>query len=164
MMADPFIGQFTNAAKKVLNRAIEIAQQYHHSSVLPLHILGASLENQFFVSFIHSLGVPIQGLHELVVNELNHIPTIYGSDLTIDKNTEKFLASMQEIMQEIGSQYISLEHILLAISETQDLPSSILDFFANHNLTKEQILKHLNVLRGGEPAAAGPGEKKYQGT
>ena len=83
--------QFTNAAQELINQAVTIAMQRNNPTLQPIHLLAAGLEQEFTRSFLQALDVPLEQLHNLVVRDLNALPTVHGSRVAADHILQEVL-------------------------------------------------------------------------
>ena len=154
---------FTNSSQELINASVSLAMERKNPTLQPLHALAASLASEFCVSFYTVLAVDIKKLAELVQQGLNTLPTIQEAELAIDPSFESFLNSCKQEANKLGDAYISLEHFLIAFSETPYLPPYIKDFFKNSNFKRANILAHMSTLRAkGKTVKDKNAEKQYQ--
>ena len=161
-MAQGFTELFTHATQELINRAALIAQELYNPTLLPLHVLAASLENEFCQSLLYNVGIDHTHLQALVEQELSYLPEKPGIELSIDQAMQSFLQNAQKETQSIGDHYISLEHIMIALAQTSYLPDSIRSFFAKTGFTKEAILKQMQQLHKGKEVDSKKAESSYQ--
>ena len=154
--------KLTSSTQELFNSAIVCASELKNPILLPLHFLAASLKDQFCTSFYQRLAINQQELAALVDNELHKLPQATGGNLGADASLEQFLKSAEKESEQLGDTYISLEHILLALSTTKNLPNAIQEFFHKNNVTKNTILEHMKTLRKGRTVQEKNAEKQYQ--
>ncbi len=152
---------FTHATQELINHAASIAQQLQNPILKPLHLLAASFENEFCQSTFYALGIPIEQLNALVQQELELLPRSSGQ-LGIDQSLQGFLQETRQEAKTLGDQYISLEHVMLAWSQTPYLPESIQSFFEQVGFSKNNLLTHMKDLRKGQRVDSKTAEQKYQ--
>ncbi|MBM18277.1 MAG: hypothetical protein CL947_04390 [Epsilonproteobacteria bacterium] len=153
---------FTDSCKDLLNKAINIAMQHNNPTLLPLHTLAASIDNEFCLSFYQRLALPTTILSQLIQQELTKLPQASGSQIKLDPTMQSFIQSCGKEAQELGDQFISLEHFLLQWAQTPDLPQTIKDIFTKHNITKQTILQIMTTLRQGKTVTDKNAEKQYE--
>lgn len=161
-MAQGFMELFTHATQELINKSITIAQHFRNPLLLPIHILAATLEDEFCRSLFYTIGVPLEHLHALLQQELSALPQARGGQLAMDQSMQYFLETTQKEAQALGDQYISLEHIMITLATTPYLPERIQDFFHQAGFTKEAILSHMKELRKGKKVDSKTAESKYQ--
>lgn len=154
--------QFTQASQELIQKAAALAQEKHNPTLMPLHILAASVKDDFCRSFYFSLGLPLDHLEQLTTQELDRLPRSQGTQLTVDPSFEQLLFNCQKEAQELGDSYISLELFLLQWAEGHFLPQPLRDFFARHGFTKKKVLAHMHEMRKGKTVNSPNAEKQYQ--
>lgn len=161
-MSNDFLNKFTDAATELFQKAASLAQARHNSVLMPLHILESSLQDPFCSQFYQTLGVPLQELTALTDEEIKKLPQVQGAQLVADKELQDILTRAQKEADALGDAYVTLEHLMLALSETQYLPKSILDFFKKHRFTRNALLTHMQTIRKGKTVNSKNAERTYQ--
>ena len=161
-MANGIMEQLTHATQELINQAATIAQQLRNPVLVPLHIFTACLENEFCSSLLYALNIPADQLLMLAQQELQYLPQVSGAQLGIDEQMQAFLQEAQKEAQALGDQYISLEHIMLALAQTPYLPDQIRAVLAQAGFSKEAILSYMKHLRKGRTVDTKAAEGKYQ--
>jgi len=154
--------KFTQSSSDLINKSIELAQTNQNATFLPLHILYKSLENEFCLSFYNRCNLPIQELTSLIQQEVKKLPTMSGGQLTADPTLQKFFDACQKEATTLGDEFISLEHFLIAWSQSTALPESMVAFFKHYKFNKTIILDLMNKLRKGKKVTDKNAEKEYE--
>lgn len=154
--------KFTSSTQELFNKSIAIAQGKNNPTLLPLHLLAAALENEFCVSFFKVLSVNLENLNILVNKELDKLPVVQGGQLAADYKLEEFLKACEKDADKLGDKYISLEHILLQFTDTQNLPTDIIEFFKKSQFTRNNIMGHMQSIRKGKTVNEKNAEKQYE--
>lgn len=155
------IEQFTNASQELINKAAQLATQQHNPTLQPVHLLATALQNDFCHSFLQALSIPIDQLKEVVNKAINELPTTSGGQIGIDYATQDLLELCNKEATALGDQFISLEHILLALAQTEHLPIFIKSFFKQHQFTRTHILAYMKELRKGSTVDNKSAENQY---
>jgi ATP-dependent Clp protease ATP-binding subunit ClpB len=79
----------------------------------------------------------------------------------MDQAMQDFLTLCTKEADQLGDQFISLEHIMLAWTKTQYLPPFMQSFFKQHGLTRSNVLKYMKELRKGSTVDSKTAEGKY---
>ncbi len=156
------IENFTHSSQDLINNSVTLAMQRKNPTLQPLHVLSASLNNEFCKSFYTVLNVDTGQLTRLVNQELDKLPIVQGGQLTVDPSLESFITICKQEAEKLKDAYVSLEHFLLAFSETTYLPTSIRDFFKNSTFKRTNILAHMSTLRKGKTIQEKNAENHYQ--
>ncbi len=161
-MANGIMESLTQATQELINQAAAIAQNFRNPLLVPLHIFAACLQNEFCSSLLYTLNIPADQLKILAEQELEHLPKATGMQLSIDQQMQEFLKEAHKEAQQLGDQYISLEHIMLALAQTPYLPESLRTVLSQSAFNKEAILSYMKHLRKGRSADSKTAEGKYQ--
>lgn len=153
---------FTNSSQDLINQSAAIANKNNHATLKPVHTLAACLENGFCSTFFDNLNVKTNQLRKIVENELNALPKVSGAQLAIENSLQEFLQECQKEAENLGDKYISLEHFLIEWAKTKHLPDSIKNFFKENNFTKNNIFKHMEIIRKGKTVDSKNAENRYQ--
>ena len=156
------LDQFTHASQELIQKAAVLAQEKQNPILTPLHLLAASINEDFCRSFFFSLGINLDQLKTIVNTEIDRLPRATGSQLAVDQAFEQFISACQKQAQELGDTYVSLESFLLQFATSNFLPPSVRDFFVQNRFTKQRILEHMQEIRKGKTVSNQNAEKQYQ--
>ncbi len=152
---------FTNATQELINNAVKLAMQRNNPTLQPIHTIAAALENEFCSSFLQMLNIPIDQLRTIAQQGLDQLPSAPGTKLSMDQAMQDFLTLCKKEADQLGDQFISLEHVMLAWAETRYLPPFVQSFFKQHGFTRANILKYMKELRKGSTVDSKTAESKY---
>src|SRR4051794_25768212 len=144
MHADPF----TIKPRGALRAAIALAAGRSNPQVLPEHLLAVLLEQEdgLVVPVLGKLGVTIEPLRSDVNAALDALPTL---DQPAEPSTAPELLTVlraaEKEMRDLKDQYISTEHLLLALADGR---SGARDALRGAGAMKDSILKALAEVRG----------------
>ena len=155
--------ELTVKSQEAIARAQSIAQANQHQSVAPMHILAALLEQEEgVVSLILSkLGVSAEVLTRTVASSLEKLPKVYGQEAGQYLSTAA-ASLLDDASSEAGrlkDEYVSTEHILLALAGADDDSGRLL---RSMGVTKDAIYKALVDVRGTHRVTDQNPEDKYQ--
>ncbi len=160
--------RFTERAQEAAARAYEIMQRYRHTQLDTEHILLALLEQPEGV-------IPqiLERLHvdaEAIKNRLDEVlrsgakTLSYGSaspmQVYITPRVKRVLDTANEEAQKLKDEYVSTEHIFLAISGERDSPAARI--LNDHDVTRAKILEALPAVRGGQRVTSPEAESRYR--
>ena len=153
--------KFTTKSQESLIRAQSIAQSKNHQQIEPEHLALALLETDFVQDLLKQMQVDITQLKNKVSSEVDKIPQVSGqsTQVYISSVANRILIQAEQEAKNMGDDYISLEHILIAMCEIE---SKVKDIFKNAGIFKERILKFIDLIRGGEKVTDASAEDKYQ--
>src|SRR4029450_1839756 len=152
--------RFTERAQDAAARAYEILQRYSHNQVDTEHILLALLEQPEGVvpAILEKLGVNVEMMATKIDDILKASPrvNIYGgggvtNQVFITPRVKRVLDLANEEANRLKDEYISTEHIFLAIASERNTPAARL--LAELNITKKRIYDAIKEIRGGRGGA-----------
>ena len=157
------LDKLTVKAQEALARAAEIAEGKNHQEIAPSHLLAALLEQNEGVvpPVLQKVGVDPGFLRNEVEQDLERIPRVTGgavSQAYISAELKQVLDHAWQEAQQLKDQYLSTEHMLLAVSELKNDGGKLLQ---SHGATKETILKALQDIRGTQRVTDQHPEEKY---
>ncbi|MCX7704733.1 MAG: ATP-dependent Clp protease ATP-binding subunit, partial [bacterium] len=153
--------KFTTKSQEVLIQAQALAQQNHHQQIDTVHLVLSMLESDFINELLNQMQVDSRAIKNRLSEELKKIPQVKGASgqVYISPTLNSILIQAQQEAKNFGDEYISLEHILLALCEIESNVKSILK---NAGIFKERVFKFIEQIRGGEKASEPGAEDKYQ--
>ncbi|MFZ6033911.1 MAG: ATP-dependent chaperone ClpB [Melioribacter sp.] len=156
--------KFTIKAQETIQNSIEIAQNYNNQIVEPEHILAAILQDGSGVasSIIQKAGGSIDKLKIKTAELLERLPKVTGAGLgnqQLSMNTAKVFDQAVEEAKSLKDEYVSNEHILIALSEDKGAVGKLLN---ENGVNKNVILAALKEIRGNQRVTSQNPEDTYQ--
>jgi ATP-dependent Clp protease ATP-binding subunit ClpB len=154
--------RLTERARDALIAAQELAQERNSSQVEPEHLLYALLDQSDGVApqIVRALGRDPSALLTETGRELDRLPRVYGGQLSLSQRLSATMSKADEQTKQLHDDYISTEHLLLAIAEQADSPAGRL--LARNGITRENVLSALTGIRGNQRVTDQNPEVKYQ--
>ena len=154
--------KITIKAEEALASAQQLAMAKGHTIITPLHLLHALLADKQGVAtaILKKIGANTQGLGEMLESELNRLPT--GSpdnQLLPDDGFRKVVLDAQNKADNMGDEYMSVDHLLLALADVQSDAQEVLSLNA---ISRQEIEAAVKAIRGGEKITDANPEAKYQ--
>jgi len=155
--------RFTIKAQECLQAASNLARKADHSQVDTDHILLAALDQEGGVAepLVQRLGVDDGTLRGEIEASIKAKPTVHGeaAQLYFSGSSSKLIAKAEAEAQSLKDEYVSVEHLLLAMVKDDGPAGRILGKFG---VTKDGILAALKALRGNQRVTDQNPEDKYQ--
>jgi len=154
--------KFTLKAQEALATAQQIAMAKSHTFVSPLHLLSVLLGDGDSVALmiLKKIGVNISRIKEMTDSELRRLPQgAAGAQLMPDPALSQVVLDAQNHADAIGDEYLSVEHLLLAMSSVQSDAREILRL---NTVAPKQIEDALKDIRGGAKVTDQNPEDKYK--
>jgi len=156
--------RFTIKAQEVIQEAQAIADRMNHQAMEPEHLLRAMVEQSEGVTLpiLQKLGIDQQILMERLNRELDRIPKVHGAteQTYISPRLKKVLDHALSEAQGLKDEYVSAEHLLIAISEEKGGAAARL--LQEMGADKKRIMSALVGIRGQQRITDQNPEDKYQ--
>lgn len=153
--------KLTISTQKSLATAIDLAKEYKHSQVESIHLLQAlSIDtSSIVVAILRKLDVVMEKYLDDIVQAIKSKPTVsQAADPSLNAEVKTIIEASAAQAKQLKDDFISREHLLLALSLTKCQASDIL---SAHSVTPEKIKEVLVSLRGSQKADSKDPEGKY---
>jgi ATP-dependent Clp protease ATP-binding subunit ClpB len=153
--------KLTIKAQEAVTRAQELAQRKDHAEILPLHLLAGLLAETdgVVVPLLQKMGAQVPRIQQIVLDELERRPTMTGTQLQMNRVTNDVFNQAQKEADRLKDEYVSTEHLLLAIAEIKSEAKEIL---ATAGVDHKGLLAGLKEVRGAQRVTDQNPEEKYQ--
>jgi ATP-dependent Clp protease ATP-binding subunit ClpB len=158
--------RLTEKSQDVLRQAQTKAIEYGNQQVDVEHLLGAMLEQQggLAPSILLRADIPLQPLHTRLVRELEKLPKVSGGatqpdQIYITNRLSQLLTKAEDEAKRLKDDYVSVEHLLLAVSEDQGTSGKLLRDFG---LSRDRLMKALLEVRGHQRVTNQNPEATYE--
>ena len=159
--------RFTERAQEAAQRAAEIIQRYGHNQIDTEHILLALIEQPQGVipQLLETLKVDAEALTERLDYVLRTSPkaNIFGGgagQIFITPRVKRIVDLANQEANRLKDEYISTEHLFLAILSERNTPSARL--LEGAGVTKERVLEAIQQVRGGQRVTDPQAETRYR--
>ena len=142
--------QFTIKTQEALQNASSIAQKNDHSEIGLEHILLALLQQQdgFVPPIFERIGVSLPQIQQQLNNLLSKYPTVTGNNqISFSSAAQKVLSKAEIEMDKLHDQYLSTEHLLLAMTKADN---SVSELLRKLGISHSVILEALKFVRGNQ--------------
>ena len=159
--------RFTERAQEAAQRAAEIIQRYGHNQIDTEHILMALIEQPGGVipQILEKLNVSAAALTERLDSTLRASPkaNIFGGgagQIFITPRVKRIIDLANEEANRLKDEYISTEHIFLAILTERNTPAARI--LESAGLTRDRVYDAIQELRGGQRVTDPQAEARYR--
>ena len=156
------INKFTQKSMEAVQNCEKLAYEYGNQQIDQTHLLYSllTLEDSLILKLITKMG--IQG--EMFSNEakqlLERLPKVSGSgQLYISNDLNKVLINGEDEAKAMGDEYVSVEHLFLALMKYAG--REIKELFRLYNITRETFLQALSTVRGNQRVVSDNPEATY---
>jgi len=151
------LDRFTEKAQEALQEAAELARQTGNQAVEPEHLLLALVGQEDGVgrTLLERAGAPVQGLQPALVSAIERLPKVSGAGQPyLGEALSKSLDTAEREAERLKDEYISTEHLLLALADQKILKDA--------GVTHDALLRSLRQVRGTQRVTDQNPESKYQ--
>jgi len=159
--------RFTERAQEAAQRAAEIIQRYGHNQIDTEHILLALIEqpNGAIPQILENLNISQEALVERIDSTLKSSPkaNIFGGgagQIFITPRVKRIIDLANEEANRLKDEYISTEHLFLAILSERNTPAARM--LESAGLTRDRVLTAVQELRGGQRVTDKQAESRYK--
>ena len=159
--------KYTQKSLSAIQAAQELTLQNQNQQIEQVHLLAALLhqEGGLTAQLLKKMGVTVESLDAAVAQELDKLPRVTGSGREADKYyvaraVDAALSRAEAIAAEMKDDFVSVEHLLLALIETAD--GTLKQLFSTYNITKERCLQALQSIRGNQRVTTDSPEDTYE--
>ncbi len=157
--------KFTQKSLEAIQDAQTIALQNQNSQIEQEHLLLALLEqnDSLIKELLKKIGVS-ENFEKELRNNIEKFPKMTGGarkadSIYISQDVDLVLSSSEKIADKMKDEYISVEHIMIAIFDNAN--RNIKDLFKKYNLNKNDFLKALSNVRGNTRVTSDNPESTY---
>lgn len=153
--------KFTIKAQEAVQEAVNTAQRAGQQTIEPVHLLqGIIAKAKDITAYLfQKLGVNGAQIETLVEQEIQHLPRVEGGQPYLSNETNTILTRAQDISQQLGDEFVSVEPMLLALLAINSTASRILK---DAGCTEKEMCAAINELRQGQQVKSQSGDENYQ--
>ncbi|MGI8510591.1 MAG: ATP-dependent chaperone ClpB [Gemmatimonadaceae bacterium] len=154
--------KLTVKSAEALNEAVSRARQNGNPLVYDLHLLLALLEQDegIVVPILQKVGVSVQALRASAVGEIARYPKQSDAQPSLSRELNQVLDRAESSAKELGDEYVSTEHMLLALADVKGSDSRSLLTAAGASYAT--LLEALRAVRGSHRVTDQTPENQYQ--
>jgi ATP-dependent Clp protease ATP-binding subunit ClpB len=156
MALDP--NKWTLKTQEAFSGAVEQTKALNNPEVTPHHLLAALLrqsEGGIALPVLDKVGVDALAARNAADEAVARLPKAYGgSEPRLSRDLQAVMTGADEARAELGDEYLSVEHLLLALTETLSTPQ--------HPVSKEDLLGALREVRGSHRVTSQNPEDTFQ--
>ncbi|MGI9530421.1 ATP-dependent chaperone ClpB [Lutimonas sp.] len=151
---------FTIKSQEAVQKAQQIAQGSEHQQIENAHVLKGIMETDENVTpfILKKLGVNVELFNKTLDTIIQSFPTVEGGELMLSKNANKMLIDASNIAKKMKDEYVSLEHLLLAILNSKGDASQLLK---DNGINEKDLRSTIDELRKGDRVTSQSAEETY---
>ena len=159
--------QYTQKTLEALQSAQAIAAAHQNQQIEQAHLLLALLQQDggLIPQLLKKMGVSVESLTAAAQAAVEKLPGVSGSGRDADKfyisrGMDSLMAEAERTAQGMRDEYVSVEHLFLAMLNTAD--ETVAPLFADYRIRKEDCLKTLQTIRGSSRVTTDSPEDTYE--
>src|SRR6187455_1720195 len=143
------LDKFTLRAQEAIQSAIELAERNTNQQVEPEHLLAAMLEQPEGIvrPILGKLGTNVAVVLNDTQAAVARFPRVQGGQQYFSPRTNQAFTAAQKQADNMKDEFISTEHLLLALVEEKDGASA--KILRQHGVNNDDLLKVIEQMRGG---------------
>ncbi len=152
---------FTIKSQEAVQEAINITRNQGQQAIEPVHLLqGVMKVGENITNFIfQKLGMNVQQLALTLDRQIGSLPKVSGGEPYLSRETNEVLQKATGYSKDMGDEFVSLEHLLLAILNVNSTASGVLK---DAGMNEKELKLAINELRKGEKVTSQSSEDTYQ--
>ncbi|MFL0141006.1 ATP-dependent chaperone ClpB [Tenacibaculum maritimum] len=154
------LNNYTIKSQETIQKAQELAQSYGHNQINNEHIFKALLnvDENVLPFVLKKLGINIHIVQQVLNKQLESLPKVSGAEILLSREAGKTLNEASILAKKMSDEYVSIEHILLALFKSKSNTSQILK---DQGVTEKDLLATIEKLRKGTRVTSKSAEETY---
>ncbi len=152
---------FTIKSQEAIQQAQQLAQGFGHQQIENEHIFKAifNVDENVLPFLLKKLNVNIKLLQQLLDSTLESFPKVSGGEIQLSREAGKSLNEASIIAKKMNDEYVSIEHLVIAIFKSK---SKIAQILKDQGVTEKYLTEAINEIRKGERVTSQSAEETYQ--
>ncbi len=154
------LNNFTIKSQEAIQRAQVIAQSLGHQQIENEHLFKAltEVDENVIPYTLKKLGVNTDMIVQILDKELQTFPKVEGGDLQFSREGGKTLTEASAQAKNMGDDFVSVEHLLLAIFKSK---SKIAQILKDQGVNEKDLAAAITELRKGKKVTSQSAEETY---
>jgi len=154
------LANFTIKSQEAIQRAQQIAQELGHQQIENEHIVKGILEVDENVTpfLLKKLNVNLPLFGQILDSTLQSFPKVTGGEMGISRDANTALTEASNIARKMNDEFVSIEHLLLAILASRSRVAQILK---DQGVTEKGLRAAIDEMRKGERVTSASAEENY---
>ena len=157
------INKFTQKSIEAVNGCEKVASEFGNKQIEQEHLLLSLLriEDSLIEKLFKKMGVDTDAFKRELEEVIGTLPKVSGdsAQMYFSNDCNRVLTEAEDHAKAMGDEYISVEHLFLAM--VKNLDSNLKKLFARYNITKDGFLKVLSEVRGNQKVVSDNPEATY---
>ena len=154
------INKFTIKSQEAIQLSQQLAQRFGQQQIENEHIFKAIFEIDENVApfILKKLNVNVPLFLQVLDSTIQSFPKVSGGDIMLSREANKALTEAEIIAQKMNDEYVSIEHLILAIFASK---SKVAQILKDQGVTEKGLKAAIDELRKGERVTSASAEETY---
>ena len=153
--------KFTQKSLEAIQNAQSNAVEYGNPQLDQQHLLLALLQQEdgLITGLLQKMNINVNGLTQAVENEVKRLPRVSGGETRVAVDLEKALTAAEKLAENMSDEYVSVEHIFMAMVNAPN--AALKELFRQYNVDRDGFMKILATVRGNTRVTSDSPEATY---
>ena len=153
--------KFTQKSLEAIQNAQSNAVEYGNPQLDQQHLLLALLQQEdgLIPGLLQKMNINVNGLTQAVENEVKRLPRVSGGETRVAVDLEKALTAAEKLAENMTDEYVSVEHIFMAMVNASN--AALKELFRQYNVDRDGFMKILATVRGNTRVTSDSPEATY---
>ncbi len=154
------LNNFTIKSQEAIQQAQQLAQELGHQQIENEHIFKAiTMVDENVAPFIlKKLNINVNLFSQILDNTLESFPKVSGGEIMFSREASKTLNEASSIAKKMSDEYVSVEHLLLAVFKSS---SKVAQILKDQGATEKALRAAIEELRKGDRVTSQSAEETY---
>ncbi len=151
---------FTIKSQEAIQRAQQLAQEFGHQQIENEHLFKAigEVDENVLPFILKKLNVNVSLLNQILDKELQSFSKVSGGEIMLSREAGKTVNEASIVAKNMGDEFVSVEHLLLAIFKSK---SKIAQILKDQGVTEKDLNAAIQELRKGGKVTSQSAEETY---
>ena len=151
---------YTKKSMEAINNSVSLAKENGNQLIELVHLLYSLLDSDGLIyEILNNISVNVNGVKESALKEVSKLPKVTGAQEFFSAETNKVIDYAEKLIKEMKDEYVSVEHLFLALLEKPS--NAVKKIFNIFNINKDNFYKELAKIRGGARVLTDNPESTY---
>lgn len=144
------INKFTQKSMEAVQNCEKHAYEYGNQQIEQEHMLYSllTIEDSLILKLITKMNIQKEQFLNETAQAIEKLPKVRGGQIYISNDLNKVLISAEDEAKAMGDEYVSVEHLFLAMLKQPS--KAVKELFRSYGITKENFLQALSTVRGNQ--------------
>ncbi|MCI8353848.1 MAG: ATP-dependent chaperone ClpB [Lachnospiraceae bacterium] len=155
------ISKFTQKSMQAVEGCEKLAYEYGNQEIEQEHLLYSllTIDDSLILKLIEKMEINTQYFLNRVEQDLNKRTKVQGGKVYVGQDLNKVLVSAEEEAKALSDEYVSVEHLFLAMIRYPN--RAVKELFREFGITRERFLQALSTVRGNQRVTSDNPEATY---